>query len=156
MKEILCSLPIRVYSIYEISKTKGSRTPGIDKVALTGTKDTQLMFLLLNQLEYKYLVKYECKPIKRVYITQERADGSTKIRPLGILTLYDRIVQKMFFTVLDPAIDVLSDPNSYGFRKHRSCHMAISKVSKCLVKNPQDRITLDFDIKGFFDNINHK
>lgn len=114
------------------------------------------MFLLLNQLEYKNLVKYECKPIKRVYINQVRADGSTKIRPLGIPTIYDRILQKMVFTVLDPAIDVLSDPNSYGFRKYRNCHMAISKVSKCLIRNPQERMILDFYIKGFFDNLNHK
>ena len=154
MKEILCSPIIRVYSITELKKNKGSKTPGVDGVAFTKSNKNLLIELFLST-DFKHLAKYECLPIKRVYIKQIKPNKTLKIRPLGIPCLYDRLVQKMFLTVLDPAIDVLSDTYSFGFRKHRSCHMAIGIVAKCLSINPDWRVVMDFDIKGLFDNIHH-
>jgi RNA-directed DNA polymerase len=164
MKEILCSLPLRVYAISEIAKNKGSKTPGVDGITLKSLKDFNKMLDLLEKTSYENLTQYECSPIRRVFIKQYKKDsasrlGRLKIRhrfsAIGIPNIYDRIVQKMFVILLDPAIDVLSDPYSFGFRKSRSCHMAISVAALCLQKNPEKRTVLDYDIKGFFDNIHH-
>jgi RNA-directed DNA polymerase len=165
MKEILCSLPLRVYAISEIAKNKGSKTPGVDGLTLKSLQDFKKMLDLLEKTSYENLTQYECSPIRRVFIKQEKDSfwavssssktGRQKIRTIGIPNIYDRIVQKMFVILLDPAIDVLSDPYSFGFRKSRSCHMAISVAALCLHKNPEKQTVLDYDIKGLFDNIHH-
>jgi RNA-directed DNA polymerase len=149
MKEILCSLPLRVYAISEIAKNKGSKTPGADGVTLKSLKDFNKLLDLLEKTSYENLTQYECSPIRRVFIKQYKKEGLIRAIP----NIYDRIVQKMFVILLDPAIDVLSDPYSFGFRKSRSCHMAISVAALCLHKNPE--IVLDYHINGLFDNIHH-
>ncbi len=154
--EITTSLVLRLIAIDKLLKNPGSKTPGIDKIALDGKNREEIAFYLLDELTFVKLKHYKCKPIRRVKIKQTKGDGSIKIRPLGIPTLRDRAVQKLFTLVLDPAIDAISDPNSYGFRRFRNCHNAIGKIAVTLQKNPHNRIVLDLDIKGFFDNINHQ
>lgn len=72
----------------------------------------------------------------------------------------DRAMQMLFNLALDPYVESLSDPNSYGFRKHRSCQDAIKQIYNVL-KPPKSKSlgttwVLEGDIKACFDTINHQ
>jgi hypothetical protein len=54
------------------------------------------------------------------------------------------------------AIGVISGCNSFGCIKISGCQLALGKLGQCLQKNPQNRIILDYDIKGFCDKILHE
>jgi RNA-directed DNA polymerase len=68
--------------------------------------------------------------------------------------MYDRVVQEMFRLVLDPAIESISDPLSFGFRKMRSAHQALGFIARVLHKTNKSYI-YDADIENFFGTIDH-
>jgi len=77
-----------------------------------------------------------------------------KLRPLGIPAVRDRIAQEVIRRLLEPIFEPLFHDCSFGFRPKRSCHQAIKRVLS--FHEQGDRVTLDADIAGFFDNIPHK
>ncbi len=86
--------------------------------------------------------------VKEVEIPKK--DG--KIRKLGIPTISDRIGQMVVKMYLEPRLEKVFSPNSFGYRPDKSAHQALEQVRKNCWKT--DWI-IDLDIKGFFDNINH-
>lgn len=92
------------------------------------------------------------KPLRRVWIPKD-AKG-TKFRPLGIPAVRDRVAQEVVRRLLTPIFEPLFHDCSFGFRPQRSCHTAIERILS--FHRDGDRITLDADIAGFFDNIPHK
>ena len=52
------------------------------------------------------------------------------MRPIGIPTIIDRAVQQLICLVLEPLVELTSDFNSFGFRKHRSAKMAIGILKR--------------------------
>lgn len=150
MKDYAMSVIYAITAIENISKNKGKKTPGIDNKRLE-TKEDKIN--LVKELSFKNLKSYKASPVRKIYILDPIKN---KKKELGIPTIKDRCVQELFRLVLDPAIDVISDPDSYGFRKNRNCHMALGRVQKTLIKNPSHKTIIDADIKGFFDNLNHK
>ena len=87
-------------------------------------------------------------PVKEVEIPKK--DGS--IRKLGIPTISDRVGQMVVKMFIEPRLEAIFSPNSYGYRPNRNAHQALSKVREnCWKKN----WVIDLDIKGFFDNIDH-
>ncbi len=87
-------------------------------------------------------------PVKEVEIPKK--DGS--IRKLGIPTISDRVGQMVVKMFIEPRLEKVFSPNSYGYRPKRSAHQALSKVREnCWKQN----WVIDLDIKGFFDNIDH-
>lgn len=79
-----------------------------------------------------------------------KKDGN--IRTLGIPTVADRIAQTVVKNILEPVLEKLFHPHSFGYRPNVSAHDAI----ECARKNcwKMDWV-IDLDIKGFFDNLNH-
>jgi RNA-directed DNA polymerase len=67
----------------------------------------------------------------------------------------DRAMQALYLLALDPVLEAVSDPNSYGFRKNRSTADAMSQLFVKMSQEASARWVLDADIEGFFDNINH-
>jgi len=61
------------------------------------------------------------------------------MRPLGIPTIFDRAVQALYHLGVDPVVEAQSDPNSYGFRKKRSTHDAITAIRSLLDKKTHSK-----------------
>ena len=93
---------------------------------------------------------YQPKPALRVFIP--KSDGSQ--RPLAIPTIKDRIAQAVLKRRLEPIFDKVFCDCSFGFRKGRSQIDAINRVEE--YREQGYKWVLDADIKGFFDNIDHK
>lgn len=116
----------REYAVELISKKSGSQTPGIDKEIYD--KENEGSFEELVEYLRKMIYhpnQYKAKAVKRVWIPKP---GKDEKRPLGIPTIKDRALQALINLVLIPLVEITSDPNSYGFRPHRDCKMAIAAV----------------------------
>lgn len=90
-------------------------------------------------------------PLRRVYIP--KGPGTTKLRPLGIPVVRDRIAQEVIRRLLAPIFEPRFHDHSYGFIPGRNCHQAVERVLAC--HHEGYRTVLDADIQGFFDNLPH-
>lgn len=75
------------------------------------------------------------------------------IRKLGIPTILDRIAQEVVKAPLEQIVEPQFHESSFGYRKGRNCHQAVEKALKNALIHGW---AIDIDIKGFFDNIDHK
>jgi group II intron reverse transcriptase/maturase len=132
-----------------VKKNRGAA--GIDKVSIAMFEQNLAANLAALQQELKRGT-FQPKPLRRVWIPKD-AKG-TKLRPLGIPAVKDRIAQEVIRRLLEPIFEPRFHDCSFGFRPKRSCHQAIERV---LSFHQQGfRVTLDADIAGFFDNIPHR
>lgn len=74
------------------------------------------------------------------------------MRALGIPTVADRIAQMVVKNHIEPELEAVFHPDSYGYRPKRSAKQAVSLARK---RCWQHDWVIDMDIKGFFDNIPH-
>lgn len=162
MKLLVRSESAKLLAIYIITqKNKGRITPGIDgKVYLT-SKDR--MELSKEKFDYG---TYKFQPVLRRYIPKapenwrkmihgkgKRDVPKTELRPLGIMTLKDRVMTTIISLALTAKWEALLSPDVMGFRPGRSTQDAIQRIYLELRRG--DRVILDADIHKFFDNIKH-
>jgi group II intron reverse transcriptase/maturase len=131
-----------------IKGNKGSNTPGVDNRTI---KDLAILsegdYVRLIQRQFNW---YKPRPVKRVEIPKPNG----KMRPLGIPTIVDRIVQQCILQVLEPICEAKFYEQSNGFRPNRSAENAIAQCCR-LMQVQNLHYVIDIDIKGFFDNVNH-
>jgi RNA-directed DNA polymerase len=75
------------------------------------------------------------------------------MRPLGIPTVLDRVIQQAISQVLTLIFDPHFSEDSYGFRPNRSAHQAVRKVEKDVHEGY--RYAVDLDLEKFFDTVDH-
>jgi len=93
---------------------------------------------------------YRPKPVRRNEI--EKPNGGT--RPLGIPCIWDRLIQQCIKQIMEPICEAKFSDNSYDFRPNRSAEHAIANMYSKLQRQNLHYV-IEFDIKGFFDNVNH-
>ena len=148
--EVITSKNNILLAYRNIKGNKGSKTSGVDKLNIANINDTNV-YILVEKVQAMFN-GYRPQKVRRVEIPKE--DGSGKVRPLGIPTISDRLIQQCILQVLEPICEAKFSDNSYGFRPNRSCENAISKAMMCMQKKHL-HYCVDIDIKGFFDNVNH-
>jgi len=105
---------------------------------------------LLKQLQEELRTeRYQPLPVKRVKIPKPTGG----IRPLGIPTVRDRVVQTACRMVVEPLFEASFLDCSYGFRPGRSAHQAHEEVRKLI--NSGHTWVVEVDIEKYFDTIDH-
>lgn len=123
---------------------------GVDKVTkqeYEANLDENLKRLVSRMKSFSY----RPQPVRRVEIPKPNG----KTRPLGIPSYEDKLVQGVMANILNDVYEPRFLDCSYGFRPGRKAHDAIKKVND-LVMFKRVNYILDCDIKGFFDNVDHK
>jgi RNA-directed DNA polymerase len=136
----------KALAVKRVTENQGKNTPGVDKV-LWNTPEKKAM--AIQELQSR---GYTAQPLRRLYIPKPNG----KQRPLGIPTMTDRGMQALYLQALDPIAETQADPNSYGFRKERSCADAISQCYKALHGKDCAPWILEGDIKSCFDTMSHE
>jgi group II intron reverse transcriptase/maturase len=123
---------------------KGSNTKGVNDETIDGMS-LQRIETLIEKLKEQ---TYQPKPARRTYIPKKNG----KLRPLGIPTFEDKLVQEVVRQLLESIYEPQFSNHSHGFRPNRSCHTALKEIRNTFTGT---RWFIEGDIKGFFDNINH-
>lgn len=123
---------------------------GIDKVSIKMFEANLEDNLTALMRGLKTRGEFQPKPLRRVYIPK----GKSKLRPLGIPAVRDRVAQEVLRRLLSPIFERLFHDSSFGFRPGRNCHQAVERVLE--LHRQGFKVVLDADIKGFFDNIPHR
>jgi group II intron reverse transcriptase/maturase len=141
---------LMMQSFKAVKRNRGAA--GIDKVSIAMFEENLDANLAALKRDLKTRDAFVAKPLRRVWIAKD-ASGK-KLRPLGIPAVRDRVAQEVIRRLLEPIFEPLFHDCSFGFRPQRSCHKAIERLLS--FHEQGERITLDADIAGFFDNIPHK
>ncbi len=148
LMNIICSNENIRLAYRNIKRNTGSKTAGVNKLTINDIRPLSVEEVI-DKIQ-KMLQSYQPQVVRRVLIP--KANGKT--RPLGIPTIWDRILQQCILQVLEPICEAKFYKHSYGFRPNRSTHHAKARIES-LINLSGLYHCVDVDIKGFFDNVNH-
>lgn len=119
--KLICDEDILFGAYHSMKSNPGNMTPGEDGQTLDGIPKKKFKELS----ESLKTEKFQFKPSKRIFIP--KANG--KMRPLGIPTPIDKIVQKAMQMTLELIYEPIFSNSSHGFRPQRGCHTALCQIS---------------------------
>lgn len=149
---LIASFEGQALAVRKVVTNKGGKTAGTDGSVWTSPQEHWNAIESLAKL-VRDNRNFKADPVRRVYIP--KANNPKEKRPLGIPTMIDRALQALYHLGVDPAVEAVSDPNSYGFRKCRSTQDAITSIRSKLDKETHPRWILEADIAKCFDKISH-
>ena len=141
------TLPLLRAAFKAVKRNRGAA--GIDKVSINMFEANLVENLLALERDLKD-GSFQPLPLRRKYLPK----GPGQFRPLGIPAVRDRIAQEVLRRLWEPIFEPLFHASSFGFRKGRNCHQALSQIRE--LHEAGYRFVLDADIKGFFDNLSHE
>lgn len=156
---LVCDRRVLAEAWRRLARNSGSRTPGTDGMTRRTVEQRPggAAEFLDEIREALRNGTYRPQPVRQRLIPKPGKPG--KVRPLGIPTLIDRLVQMALKLVLEPIFEADFHPTSYGFRPGRSTHDALERLTRFL--HPTKRgpsvyaHVIEGDIKGCFDAIDH-
>lgn len=148
--EIIKSPANIMTAIHKIKGNKGSRTPGSDGQIMQ-QHILEVGFNAVIERVQHLLDDYKPNLIKRKWIPKA---NSNEMRPLGIPTIIDRIVQQCVKQIIEPILEAQFFNHSYGFRPMREAKHAIARISH-MTQATGYRWVIEGDISKFFDEVNH-
>ncbi len=143
------TLELMHQAFHAVKRNRGAA--GIDKVSIK-MFEANLEENLAALMKDLKTGRFRPRPLRRKMIP--KGPGTTKLRPLGIPVVRDRVAQEVVRRLLAPIFEPQFHEASFGFIPKRNCHQAIERVLQ--YHRQGDRIVLDADIAGFFDNIPHR
>ena len=152
LMDIILSRDNILLAYRNIKANGGSYTAGTDKRNITdiGRMTPEAVVEKVRYIVTGSVHGYRPKPVRRKDIPKPNG----KTRPLGIPCIWDRLIQQCVKQVMEPICEAKFSNNSYGFRPNRSVEHAIQRTYSMLQRMNLHYV-IEFDIKGFFDNVNH-
>jgi group II intron reverse transcriptase/maturase len=129
-----------------VTSNKGSK--GVDGVT---TKELSAYMQENWERIKQEITKGEYQPQAVFGVEIPKTSGGKRL--LGIPTVIDRLIQQSIHQVLYPIYDIEFSEYSYGFRIGRNAHQAVAQAQSYI--NSGYQYILDFDLKSFFDIVNH-
>lgn len=150
LTEIIFSRENILLAYRNIKRNDGSVTPGTDGLRIQDVEKftpEDMVKRVRNITE-----NYTPRTVRRKEIPKPY--DPSKTRPLGIPCIWDRLIQQCILQVLEPICEARFSENSYGFRPNRSCEHAVATAYRLMQQSHMSYV-VDFDVKGFFDNVDH-
>jgi RNA-directed DNA polymerase len=148
---LLCDMDwLRLAHDY-VAQNAGSITAGCDGINMS-LFDENLEANLQQLAEELKSETFEPFPVRRVFIPKTNG----RLRPLGIPSIRDRIVQEALRMILEPIYEAGFSQYSFGFRPNRCTMDAV----RCILWSTHERKrffwVIEGDISSYFDTINHR
>lgn len=148
LKDKLCRIDVLKEAWKKVEANHGAS--GIDKQTIEDIKQSGVEQFLAELQRELVAETYRVQCVRRVFI-EKRSGG---MRPLGIPTVKDRVVQQAVRLIVEPVFEADFAEFSYGYRPGRSAKQATTEVYKWL--NFGLTNVVDVDIAGFFDHVDHE
>jgi group II intron reverse transcriptase/maturase len=145
----ICRMDVLREAWRRVKENKGAA--GVDRqtiedIETDSEKEEQFLTELQRELQSG---TYRVQCVRRVFIPKRNGG----MRPLGIPTIRDRVVQQAVRLVIEPIFEPDFQPFSYGYRPKKSAKQASLEIYEWLKYGLAT--VIDVDIEGFFDHVNH-
>jgi RNA-directed DNA polymerase len=125
--------------------------PGVDGVSMSAY-EANLDENLRSLVERLKSRSYRAPNVRRAYIP--KAGNPEKLRPLGVPTAEDRLLQAAVSRLLAPIYEADFLECSFGYRPGRTAHQALSEV-RAGVSAGATQWVVEADIAGYFEHLDH-
>ncbi|MCK9576093.1 MAG: reverse transcriptase domain-containing protein [Clostridia bacterium] len=146
-KLVLNSYYCKLVAVRRVTSKKVRRKAGVDGVFWETDKEKFKQVSLLNYRDYAPM------PFKRLYVPKDH--DRSKLRPLSIPVIFDRAMQGLLLIAIDPIVETLSEPHSYGFRLYRNSQDTIRDVCNSFKFCSGNSWVLKADVRECFDRVSH-
>lgn len=130
---------------------KKGKAAGVDGRTLENYTESDIREAISKMIEDLKARRYKPQPVRRVYIKKDHG----KLRPLGIPTVVDKILQLGMTKILMSIYEQDFLPSSYGYRVGKDAHACLKEINH-MIMGKKVKYILEADIEGFFDNLDHK
>lgn len=135
-------LYLRAYA--RLYPNKGAMTRGITTETVDKMSQAKIE-RLIDDIRHE---RFSWTPVKRIFIPKKNG----KLRPLGIPTWTDKLLQEVLRSILEAYYEPQFSPCSHGFRPERGCHSALSEITEHWTGT---RWFIEGDIAKYFETIDH-